>query len=204
MRLLIAALCLTAACTTGSSSTFPTAPEGPRSVTLITHDSFDVSKDVLSEFERTSGIDVEVVPAGDAGQVVNRAILTAGDPEADVLFGVDDNLLHDALDAEVFVPYASPRLDVVPDELELDPEHRVTPIDRGDVCVNIDDAAYSSATSQLRQPTRRTRREPSARQPRRREPGHVDAGARVPARDDRDVRRPRFRGLLGGAARSTA
>ena len=141
-RLLIAALCLTAACTTDAGSTFQTVPEGPRSVTLITHDSFDVSKDVLREFERTSGIDVEVVPAGDAGQVVNRAILTAGDPEADVLFGIDDNLLHDALDAEVFVPYSSPRLDVVPDELELDPEHRVTPIDRGDVCVNIDTRAF--------------------------------------------------------------
>ena len=142
-HLLIAALCLTA-CTSGSASFTDATSAGPRSVTLITHDSFDVSKDVLREFERTSGIDVEVVPAGDAGQVVNRAILTAGDPEADVLFGIDDNLLHDALDAEVFVPYASPRLDVVPDELELDPEHRVTPIDRGDVCVNVDGAAYSS------------------------------------------------------------
>jgi thiamine transport system substrate-binding protein len=141
-RLIVVALLL-AACTTGSSSTSPTISTGPRSVTLITHDSFDVSKEVLQEFERTSGIDVEVVPAGDAGQVVNRAILTAGDPEADVLFGIDDNLLHDALDAGVFVPYASPRLDVVPDDLELDTEHRVTPIDRGDVCVNIDGDAYS-------------------------------------------------------------
>jgi thiamine transport system substrate-binding protein len=106
----------------------------------VTHDSFDVSKDVLRTFERESGIDVEVVPAGDAGQVVNRAILTSGDPEGDVLFGIDDNLLADALDAGVFVPYASARLDAVPDDLELDAEHRVTPIDRGDVCVNVDGA----------------------------------------------------------------
>ncbi len=131
-----------AACTGPGATTTTTGPAGPREVTLITHDSFDVSKGVLRAFEGSSGIDVTVVPAGDAGQVVNRAILTAGDPEADVLFGVDDNLLADALAAGVFLPYASPRLDAVPDTYELDPEHRVTPIDRGDVCVNIDLARF--------------------------------------------------------------
>ena len=140
MRRLLVAVLFLAACTTGSTGTSQTVGSEPRSVTLITHDSFDVSKEVLREFERSSGIEVEIVPAGDAGQVVNRAILTAGDPEADVLFGVDDNLLHDALDAGVFTPYASPRLDAVPDDLELDAEHRVTPVDRGDVCVNVDGA----------------------------------------------------------------
>ncbi len=130
---------LTAACT-GSS---PAGQPRPRVVTLITHDSFDVSKKVLQAFEDESGIQVEVLPAGDAGQLVNRAILTAGDPEADVLFGVDDNLLHDALEADVFVPYASWRLEAVPDAYELDPEHRVTPIDRGDVCVNVDLARFA-------------------------------------------------------------
>jgi thiamine transport system substrate-binding protein len=117
---------------------------GPRTVTLVTHDSFDVSKDVLSEFEAQSGIDVEVLPAGDAGQVVNRAILTAGNPEGDVLFGIDDNLLYDAFEAGVFEPYASPRLAAVPDGYELDPEHRVTPIDHGDVCVNYDVEWFAS------------------------------------------------------------
>jgi len=138
-RFLIGGLALAAACSGTTDPGTPSSTE-PSSVTLITHDSFDVSKDVLHDFERSSGIDVEVVPAGDAGQVVNRAILTAGEPEADVLFGIDDNLLHDALDAGVFAPYASPRLDAVPDDLELDAEHRVTPIDRGDVCVNVDGA----------------------------------------------------------------
>lgn len=142
-RLVALALCLAAACTAASTSTSPgSSPGGPRKVTLITHDSFDVSKDVLEGFERTRGIEVEVVPAGDAGQVVNRAILTAGDPEGDVLFGIDDNTLQEALDAGVFVPYESPRLRVVPNGLELDREHRVTPIDRGDVCVNVDPTAY--------------------------------------------------------------
>lgn len=116
----------------------PGASGEPRLVTLITHDSFDVSKSVLNDFERETGIEVRIVPTGDAGTVVNRAILTAGNPEGDVLFGVDDNLLQEALDAGVFSTYASPRLDAVPDAYELDPQQRVTPIDRGDVCVNAD------------------------------------------------------------------
>ncbi|MEX0985239.1 MAG: thiamine ABC transporter substrate-binding protein [Actinomycetota bacterium] len=127
------------ACTTGGPSS-----DRPRTVTLLTHDSFDVSEQVLKAFETDSGIDVTVLRAGDAGQVVSRAILTAGDPEGDVLFGIDDNLLHDALEAEVFTPYASPRLEAVPDAYEADPDHRVTPIDRGDVCVNVDTASFAS------------------------------------------------------------
>ena len=73
-------------------------------LTLLTHDSFDASEKVLAAFTDETGIEVRVVPAGDAGQLVNRAILSAGNPEGDVLFGIDDNLLAGALDAGVFAP----------------------------------------------------------------------------------------------------
>jgi thiamine transport system substrate-binding protein len=109
-----------------------------RTVTLLTHDSFDVSRSVLDAFERERGVRVRLLPVGDAGTLVNRAILAAGNPEGDVLFGLDNNLLATALADDVFVPYASPRLDVVDDAFELDPEHRVTPIDHGEVCINFD------------------------------------------------------------------
>lgn len=113
-------------------------PKAPVTLTLLTHDSFDVSKRVLRTFERESGISVRVLPAGDAGQLVNRAILSAGNPEGDVLFGLDNNLLAGALEENLFVPYASPRLTAVDDAYELDDAHRVTPIDHGEVCVNYD------------------------------------------------------------------
>jgi thiamine transport system substrate-binding protein len=113
-------------------------PAEPTTVTLLTHDSFDVSQRVVRAFERDSGIELRIVPAGDAGQLVNRAILTAGNPEGDVLFGIDDNLLSKAIEAEVFEPYESPELSRVDDAFALDPTHSVTPIDRGDVCLNVD------------------------------------------------------------------
>jgi len=107
-------------------------------ITLVTHDSFAVSKAVLREFTRATGIRVKVLPAGDAGAALNQVILTKDSPLGDLLFGVDNTFLTRALDAGIFEQYRSPELDSVPAELQLDPRNRVTPVDRGDVCINTD------------------------------------------------------------------
>ena len=117
------------------------APEGVV-LRLLTHDSFDVSTAVLEGFEAETGITVEVIPTGDAGTALNQAILTQDSPQGDLLFGVDNTFLSRALDAELFQPYRSPRLEVVPERYQLDPEHRATPIDVGDVCLNYDVAWF--------------------------------------------------------------
>ena len=139
---IVAAALLLGACTSNEGED---AGGGPELVmlTLLTHDSFDVSARVFASFTEQTGIGVEVVPAGDAGQLVNRAILSAGEPEGDVLFGLDNNQVDSALDAGVFSPHVSERLDVVDDAFELDPEHRVTPVDHGEVCLNIDIAWFA-------------------------------------------------------------
>ncbi len=116
-------------------------------VTLLTHDSFAVPQDVWDEFERTTGIVVTVLQGGDAGTVVNQAILTKDNPTADVLFGIDNTFLSRGLGEDLFVPYRSPALDAVPDSLELDPEGRVTPITFGDVCLNYDTTVLDAATA---------------------------------------------------------
>jgi thiamine transport system substrate-binding protein len=116
---------------------------GEREVTLVTHESFLVSEEVLDRFTEETGYRVEVVQAGDAGVVVNQAVLSAGNPQGDVLFGVDNTLLSRALDAGVFEPYEAAGLDRVPADLIADPEHRVTPVDTGDVCVNYDRAYFA-------------------------------------------------------------
>ena len=89
-----------------------------------------VSDDVEQEFERETGIDLEILMAGDAGEVVTKAVLTAGNPQGDVLFGVDNTLLSRALDGDVFEPHESEALGSVDPTHILDPEHRVTPVDR--------------------------------------------------------------------------
>ena len=112
--------------------------ETPTEVVLVTHDSFAISAGVKQAFEDESGLTLRILKAGDAGEIVTRALLTAGNPEGDVLFGVDNNLLARALEGDVFEAYESPELESVDSELVLDPEHRALPIDRGDVCLNVD------------------------------------------------------------------
>ena len=105
-------------------------------VTVLAHDSFALSDETLAAFTTDTGIEVEVLQVGDTGTMVAEAVLTAGDPLADVIYGVDTTFLQRALDAEMFTPYESSELASVPEEFRLDPQHRVTPVDYGDVCVN--------------------------------------------------------------------
>ncbi|MGH4035408.1 thiamine ABC transporter substrate-binding protein [Actinomycetota bacterium Odt1-20B] len=112
---------------------------GSKDVTLVTHESFNVSKDVLKDFEKQSGYKVHVLKSGDAGEAVNKAVLSKGNPQGDVFFGVDNTLLSRALDQGVFTPYEAKGLSGIPADLQLDKgEHRVTPVDTGDICVNYD------------------------------------------------------------------
>ena len=125
--------CTTAVEPTGdaSSASVPAAP-----VTLVTYDSYAISKSTLREFTRLSGYPVEIVRAGDAAEVVNRALLTQGTPEGDVLFGLDNNLLSRVAGTPLFEPYEATGVADVPGEYRLAPG--VTPVDLGDVCVNYD------------------------------------------------------------------
>jgi thiamine transport system substrate-binding protein len=131
-----------AACTTSSDSSPAPEPSTPVTITLLTHDAFDVTKSVLRDFEDRTGITVKVVAAGDAGQLANRLILASGNPEADVAFGVDNDQLSELFAKDVFVPYTSQGLSNVAPDLVLDDQHRVTPIDHGEVCVNVDLRRY--------------------------------------------------------------
>ncbi|AXE88961.1 Thiamine-binding periplasmic protein precursor [Streptomyces sp. Go-475] len=110
-----------------------------KTVTLVSHDSWAASKDVIAAFEKQSGYKVRVLKDGDAGQAVNKAILTKDNPQGDVFFGVDNTLLSRALDNGLFQPYEAKGSERIKAAYRVDQEqHRVTPIDTGDICVNYD------------------------------------------------------------------
>ncbi|MBP7999136.1 MAG: thiamine ABC transporter substrate-binding protein [Chloroflexi bacterium] len=110
----------------------------PTTLRLMTHDSFAISEAIIQQFEEEHDVSVEILPSGDAGAMLNQAILTQDDPLADLLFGVDNTFMSRALAADLFETYTSPALVNVPDDLELDSSHRLTPVDYGDVCLNYD------------------------------------------------------------------
>lgn len=115
-----------------------------KTVTLVSHNSWAVSKGVLAAFEKQSGYKVKVLEDGDAGQAVNKAILTKDNPQGDVFFGVDNTLLSRALDNDLFQSYEAKGSDQILPEFRVDQDtHRVTPVDTGDICVNYDKAYFS-------------------------------------------------------------
>lgn len=118
------------------------AAQDTDTVVVLTHDSFAISEEVLESFEELSGVSVEILRSGDAGQMVNQAILSKSHPLGDVLYGVDNTFLSRALEAEIFAPYQSPALAKVREELIPDDSYRVTPVDFGDVCLNYDIAYF--------------------------------------------------------------
>jgi thiamine transport system substrate-binding protein len=119
-------------------------PSGPRTLTVMTHDSFAVSEGVIQAFEQQHHVKVQILHAGDAGSMLNKAILAKGNPLADVLYGVDNTFLSRALAEGIFEASDSPAWGQIPADFQLDPQKRAIPIDYGDVCLNYDKAYFSS------------------------------------------------------------
>lgn len=120
-------------------------PGAPTELVLLTHDSFALTDTVIQTFEGDHNATLKVLKAGDAGSMVNQAILSKGHPLADVLYGIDNTFLSRALTAGIFDPYQSPAAATVPATFKLDPQGRVTPVDYGDVCLNIDRSVFAAA-----------------------------------------------------------
>lgn len=132
------ALSLTAACSAVGTAGDESSEEGSRTVVLLTHDSFAVSKKVLADFEQESGLSVQTRAPGDAGTLVNQLVLTKDAPLGDAVYGIDNAFASRALEAGVLEPYQPPGADEVVAGLQIDDTARLTPIDYGDVCINVD------------------------------------------------------------------
>ena len=116
-----------------------TASTNQVTLTLLAYDSFAPSPNIFDDFTAQTGVDVKISLGGDAGELVTKAGLTSGNPEADVLWGVDNTLLSRAISKNIFTSYASKNLaDLDESARKLVPNNDVTPVDTGDVCINYD------------------------------------------------------------------
>lgn len=115
-----------AACSDEPSSS--TSSSAPAAITLVAYDSFPKAdtplNEALAEFTASTGITVSVVNAGDTGTMVTKAALTAGNPEGDVMWGVDNTWLSAATDGDIF-------------------DGEPAQVDFGDVCLNYDIAWFT-------------------------------------------------------------
>jgi thiamine transport system substrate-binding protein len=121
----------------------------PVPLRVLTHSSFDLPKELLAQFEKDAGVKLQIVKAGDAGEMTNKLILTRARPIADVVYGIDNTLAPRAQAAGVLEAYDGPaarRAAAAPVG-----EHLV-PVDLGYVSLNIDKAWF--AAKGLALPTR--------------------------------------------------
>ena len=120
-----------------------------RAITLVAYDSFPEDDTAVNEalevFTDQTGIDVDLLLAGDTGTMLAKASLTAGNPEGDVMWGIDNTFLSRAIDDGVFEPYVSETAAVDPELAALVPNGEATPVDFGDVCVNYDIAWFADS-----------------------------------------------------------
>ncbi len=118
------------------------AGAGAATLTVVTHDSFAVDKKLIAQFEAQTGAHVRFVKGGDAGEMLNRLILTRRAPIGDVVYGLDNTLLPRARAAGILEAYRSPALARVPAKYQLDAGGLLNTVDYGWVALNYDKAWF--------------------------------------------------------------
>ncbi len=115
-----------------------------RTLTVVTHDSFDLSKTLIAKFERENGVSLKFIKGGDAGAMLNKLVLSKSAPIADATYGIDNTLLERALEADILEPYRSPNSATIPPQYVLDDKYRLTSVDYGFVALNYDRAYFKT------------------------------------------------------------
>jgi len=93
----------------------------PAGVTLVAHDSFVMSDDLIAEFEASAGFKLTIVRAGDVGEMTGKLVLTKDAPIADVAYGIDNTSAS-----------------VVEGNNVIASNSELVPIDFADICFNVD------------------------------------------------------------------
>ena len=115
---------------------------------VMTHSSFDLPKPLLAQFEKDAGVKLQIIKGGDAGEMLNKLILSKASPVADVVYGIDNTLLPRALAAGIVDSSAGAAVQRAAAAAMADNADRlgasggVVPMDYGFVNLNIDKAWF--------------------------------------------------------------
>ncbi|WP_396432866.1 thiamine ABC transporter substrate binding subunit [Limnohabitans sp.] len=77
----------------------------PIKLRVMTHSSFELPKPLLVRFEQEAGVQLQLIQGGDAGELLNKLILSQAAPVADVVYGIDNSLLPRALASGILAPF---------------------------------------------------------------------------------------------------
>jgi thiamine transport system substrate-binding protein len=110
---------------------------------VLVHSSFSLPKPLVTQFEAQTNAKLLIIKAGDAGEMLNKLILTKAQPIADVVYGLDNTLAAKAASAKVLTPYkgaATQRATLV----GLD-QSDLIPINYGYVTLNYDKRSFAKS-----------------------------------------------------------
>ena len=96
-------------------------------VTLVAHDSFVMSDDLIAQAKKASGPNFKIVKAGDVGEMTGKLVLTKDAPIGDVVYGID-NTFASVIEANEIIGATS----------------ELVPIDFADICFNVDIQYFKS------------------------------------------------------------
>ena len=112
------------------------------SLRVISHKSFSLPKPLLAKFEAEAGIKLSIIKTGDAGEMLNKLILTRAQPIADVVYGIDNTLQAKAQSADVLDAYSGPAQQRKSAVTVGEP---IVPVNYGYVTINYDKASFAAS-----------------------------------------------------------
>lgn len=124
----------------------------PEELVIYAYDSFiswGLAEATMYKFEEAHNCKITLIAVGDAGQVMNRVIMEKEYPRADIVVGIDNNYLARALDYDILEPYRSKNIDLVPEDLLLDPTFHLTPFEYGYIAFVYDTEAIQDPPKSL-------------------------------------------------------
>lgn len=109
--------------------------ENPDKLVVYCYDSFasewGAGPSIVKEFEKKYGIKVELHAPGDGVTVLSQLILEKDNPSADVVVGLDNNLLERSLREKVLETYRPAALESIDNSLLFDSSNHLIPYDYG-------------------------------------------------------------------------
>lgn len=114
------------------------------SVTIMTHDSFNVPEELVTAFEEETGYSVTTTSPGDAGAVLNQLILQKDNPTVDGVYGIDNYSAETLLAEDMLTPHDADLGSADQFTVASDTEGHLAPIDHGQVCVNMDNEWFEA------------------------------------------------------------
>ena len=131
----------TLAATALAAFSMSTQAQAADELRVMVHSSFSVPKPLLAQFEAQNKVKLAIIKGGDAGEMLNKLILTRAQPVADAVFGIDNTLVGKALAAGVL----EPTLPQTSSATDADLGVALAAVDYGFVTLNYDKAAVAKS-----------------------------------------------------------